>query len=140
MGMKRTARLVLNKAFIQSYLDALSGHAKPPTLVNEFVADERLRDHIAVIEAAFPRFQISTDDVFGEQDKIVVRGTLRGVHCGELMGIAPTRKQVTMAFTIILRVHGGRIVEHWPSADLFGMLRQLGRSHHEHGAVIWPPA
>jgi hypothetical protein len=89
VGMKSTARLVLNKAFIQRYLDALSGRAKPPSLVNELVADERLRHYIGIIEAAFPKFEIFTEDVLGEEDKIVVRGTLRGIHSGELMGIAP---------------------------------------------------
>jgi predicted ester cyclase len=70
-------------------LDALSGRAKPPSLVNELVADERLRHYIGIIEAAFPKFEIFTEDVLGEEDKIVVRGTLRGIHSGELMGIAP---------------------------------------------------
>ncbi len=114
MGMKRTARLLLNKVFIQRYLDALSGRDKPPSLVNEFVADERLRHHIALIEAAFPRFEISTEDVVGEADKIVVRGTMRGIHSGDFMGIAPTRRQVTMPFIIIFHVDGGRITRTGP--------------------------
>jgi hypothetical protein len=40
-----------------------------------------------------------------------------------------------MSFTIIFRLDGGTIVEHWPSTDLFGVLRQLrhGPDAHETG-------
>jgi predicted ester cyclase len=125
MSLRQTARLLLEKSFIQRYLNTLSGSDKPSGLVDEFIADEELRRCIATIEAAFPRFEIFLQDILGEQHKIAIRGTLLGVHSGEIMGIAPTQKQVRMPFTIILRIDGGKIVEHWPSADLYGLLQQL---------------
>lgn len=128
MSVTRTARLLVEKAFIQRYVNTLSGSKKPSGLLDEFIADEQLRRHLAMIEAAFPRFEMFLEDTVGEGDKIVIRGSLRGVHRGELMGIAPTHKQVTMPFTVILRMSGGKIVEHWPSADLFGLLQQLDAS------------
>lgn len=43
-----------NRTFIQRYLATINGKAKPPALVNQYVAevDEALKQHIA--EAAFP--------------------------------------------------------------------------------------
>jgi predicted ester cyclase len=128
MSIRGTARLLVEKTFIQRYVDTLSGSNKGSDMLNEFIADEQLRQSIGTIEAAFPHFEMSVEDLFGEQDKVVVRGTMRGVHRGELMGIAPTQKHAAMAFTVILRISGGKIVEHWPSADLFGLLQQLGAS------------
>jgi predicted ester cyclase len=89
MSLRKTARLLVEKAFIRRYVDTLSGSNKRSDMLDEFIADEQLRQSIATIEAAFPRFEISVEDLFGEQHKVVVRGTMRGVHRGELMGIAP---------------------------------------------------
>ena len=125
MSVTRTARLLVEKAFIRRFLETLSGGRKSSDVLNEFIADERLRECIATIESAFPRFEMLLDDIIGEGHKIAIRGSLRGVHSGELMGIAPTHKLVTMPFIVILRVRGGKIEEHWPSGDVFGLLEQL---------------
>ena len=118
----------VGKSFIQRYLNTLSGSDKPSSLLDEFIADEELRRCIATIEVAFPRFEIFVQDIFGEQHKIAIRGVLLGVPSGEIMEIAPTHKQVKMPFTVILRIDGGKIVEHWPSADFYGLLQQLNAS------------
>src|SRR5580765_676906 len=96
MSLKRTARLLVEKAFIERLLNTLSGSDKRSGMVSEFIADEQLRHHIATIEAAFPRFEIVLEDIVSERHKVAIRGTMRGVHRGELMGIAPTLKQVSM--------------------------------------------
>ena len=61
-----------------------------------------------------------------EGDKVVCRVTGRGTHKGDLMGIAPTGKQVTGARTVIHRIVGGKEVEGWDCADMLGMMQQLG--------------
>ncbi len=42
------------------------------------------------------------------------------------MGIAPTGKQVTVGMIEILRIAGGKMVEHWNVVDSLGMMQQLG--------------
>jgi predicted ester cyclase len=49
-----------------------------------------------------------------------------GTHHGELMGIAPTGKQVTVGLVDMIRVEDGKFVEQWGGPDLFDLLRQLG--------------
>jgi len=51
---------------------------------------------------------------------------MRGTHQGELMGIPPTGKQVTMTGMTIHRIVSGKIVEDWVVADFLGMMQQLG--------------
>jgi len=102
-----------NKAFIRRYFEALSGKDKPATVVNRYVSDEELKHHIALYEAAFPSYQLIAEDMIAEGDKVVVRSTFRGTHKGDLMGIPPTGKQVTMPLILIYRIADDKIVEHW---------------------------
>jgi predicted ester cyclase len=117
-----------NKAVIRRYFEAISGKDKPQAVVDEYIADsdQELKEHIAVAEAAFPRYELIAEDIIAEGDKVVVRATMRGVHKGDYMGIPPTGKQITMPAIIIYRVANGKIAEHWIQVDAVGMMQQLG--------------
>lgn len=115
-----------NKTFIGRYFEALSGKDKATAVVNRYVTDEELKHHIAFYEAAFPNYELIADDMIAEGDKVVVRSTFRGTHKGDLMGIAPTGKLVTMPLILIYRIADDKIVEHWMQADALGMMQQLG--------------
>ena len=47
-----------------------------------------------------------------EGDKVTTRKTIAKVHSGELMGIAPTGRSVTIDVIDIVRVENGRYAEH----------------------------
>jgi predicted ester cyclase len=115
-----------NKTFVRRYLDAVSGVDKTSDLVRQFVADEQLVQHIAAIEAGFPRYEILADDMVAEGDKVVLRATFRGTHTRDFAGLAPTQRKVTQPFIIIYRVDGERIVEHWIGIDMLSFMQQLG--------------
>jgi predicted ester cyclase len=115
-----------NKTFIRRYFEALSGKDKATAVVDRYVTDEELKHHIAFYEAAFPNYELIAEDMVAEGDKVVVRSTFRGTHKGDLMGIAPTGKQVTMPLILIYRLADDKIVEHWMQADALGMMQQLG--------------
>ena len=68
----------------------------------------------------------TVEDIVAEGDKVAVRWTWSGTHKGELMGIAPTGKQVTLTGISILRIVGGKIVEEWGEMDNLGFMEQLG--------------
>ena len=76
--------------------------------------------------AAFPDLHTTIEQVVGEGDIVVVRGTDRGTHRGDFMGIAPTGRNVTVPWICIYRVTDGKITEQWISSDGLGMLQQLG--------------
>ena len=63
-----------------------------------------------------------------EGDKVAHRLILRGTHKGDLMGIAPTGKQVTITSITISRFAGGKEVEALPFTDMLTFYRQLGVS------------
>jgi predicted ester cyclase len=56
----------------------------------------------------------------------VARWTACGRHKGDLMGIAPTGKQMTVTGINVYRLARGKLVERWGTWDQFGMMQQLG--------------
>lgn len=70
------------------------------------------------------RWQIH--QVIGEGDTVVVHATHRGRHTGELMGIAPTNREVAYQYVHIVRFRDSRIAEHWGVRDDMTLMRQLG--------------
>jgi len=110
------------------YLDAISGKDKPRALQDVYIADsdEELKDHIMFFEASFPHYEVIADDMIAEGDKVAVLARFRGAHNGELLGIAPTGKEVDVPFAITYRLAGGKIVQHWMSFDRMALMEQLG--------------
>jgi predicted ester cyclase len=117
-----------NKALVRRYFEAISGKDKPRALQDEYIADsdEELKEHIVFFEAAFPHYELLVDDMVAEGEKVAVRVTFKGTHQGEFMGIAPTGKDVSIPISLIYRITGGRIVEHWMLAEQLGLMQQLG--------------
>jgi predicted ester cyclase len=76
--------------------------------------------------SAFEGAQITVDDQFAAGDRVATRWTGRGTHTGEIAGIAPTGKEVTVSGITISRLEGGKVVEEWNNWDTLGMLVQLG--------------
>jgi steroid delta-isomerase-like uncharacterized protein len=117
-----------NKALVERYLKAINGNVKTPQMADEFIADSDagLKQHIAVAEAAFPRYSLDPEDIFAEGDKVLVRFTLRGTHHGDFMGIPPTGRTVAVPGLIVYRIAEGKIAEHWMHMDNMALMQQLG--------------
>jgi predicted ester cyclase len=64
--------------------------------------------------------------MIAEGDKVMTRLSAYGTHTGELFGIPPTDKQVSMTAIVIHRIENGKIVEHWSELDNLGLMQQLG--------------
>ena len=83
----------------------------------------------AVVEryrAAFSGITMTADRIVAEGDWVTTQWTARGTHTGELMGIAPTGREVTVNGIEVDRVEGGKFVEGHGIFDALGMLQQLG--------------
>lgn len=66
------------------------------------------------------------EDIFSSGDKVTVRWTGSGTHVGEVNGIPPTGKSVSVDAISIHRLQGGKIAETWEVWDTLGFLQQLG--------------
>lgn len=92
----------------------------------ELHGPEGIKEFITGYLAGFPDGRITIDGQLAEGDMVATRWTGRGTHQGELMGIPPTGKQVTVSGITISRVKNGKVVEEWSNWDTLGMLQQLG--------------
>jgi predicted ester cyclase len=86
---------------------------------------EGVKQLATMLRSAFPDLNVTVDDIVAEGDKVVLRQTWSGTHRGEFMGIAPTGRKVSFGVIDILRVAGGKFVEHWGQMDGMGLMQQL---------------
>ena len=84
------------------------------------------KDNVNEYRSAFEGAQISVKEQVGEGDVVASRWEGRGRHTGELMGIAPTGKDVVVSGLTLSRLKNGKIVEEWSNWDTLGMLQQIG--------------
>jgi steroid delta-isomerase-like uncharacterized protein len=74
----------------------------------------------------FPDGAITVDDQIAEGDIVATRWTARGTNTGELMGMPPTGKQVTLTGITYGRIEDGKAREAWLIWDTLAMMQQLG--------------
>jgi steroid delta-isomerase-like uncharacterized protein len=110
---------VVDELYASNYV----GH--DPSMPEPLRGPEGVKDFISTYRAAFPDARITVEQQLAEGDLVATRWTGRGTHEGELMGITPTGKQVTVSGLTITRLEGDKIVEAFLNWDTFGMMQQL---------------
>jgi predicted ester cyclase len=115
-----------NKDFVRRYIEAISGKPKPDSVVNLYVAEQPLKEHIATAEEAFPLYAITIEELIAEGDLVSLRGRFQGTHKGPFMSTAPTGKSFDVPIYLTYRIAGGKIVDHWMLVDNAAMMQQLG--------------
>jgi len=110
-------------------------------LIDELVADDfieheempglpagkdSLRAFTETFRAAFPDLQVETLATIVEGDEVWIHSELTGTHKGELMGIAPTGKKVSVKMIDRVRTRDGKAVEHWGVSDQLALMTQIG--------------
>lgn len=135
MSEKENSALVrrfIEEVFNRGNLDVVAEIVAPdythhdPTTSEFGSGIEGFKQLIGFYRSAFPDLQIILDDQVACADKVVDRWTGHGTHKGEVMGMAPTGRQVTATGISIHRIAGGKIAETWNNYDALGMLQQLG--------------
>jgi len=78
------------------------------------------------IRGTFPDIQVTVEDIFGADDKVVMRWSAVMTHTGAALGFPPTGRTVRSRGMTIARIVDGKIVEGWDNWDQLGMLEQIG--------------
>ena len=115
-----------NKEFIIRYFNAISGVTKTRELLEEYISDEDLMNHIAFFDTVFPKYEMFADEITAEGNRVVVRIKVKGRHEGEFNGIKPTHRQVDFPSVISYDIENDKIVHHWLIADQMMLMEQLG--------------
>lgn len=102
------------------------------TYVHHDPASPQVRDRdglkagLRAFLAGCPDLRITTDALFAEGDTVTKRWTYHATHTGDLSGLPPTGKRITMSGLELFRLADGKIVEAWVSYDNLSLMQQLG--------------
>jgi predicted ester cyclase len=87
---------------------------------------EGAKQLVSAWRTGFPDGRMNIDDLFAEDDKVVIRMTWVGTHTGDFYGRAATGRPVSVTSIGIDRVANGKIVEGWGEVDMLGLYEQIG--------------
>jgi predicted ester cyclase len=90
---------------------------------------------LAQFSAAVSNASIRIEDQVATADKVVTRFIVHATHDrGELMGVAPTGRKLTLRPVLIQRIEGGKIAEEWGSS--MGMQQMIERARMEQELLV----
>ena len=115
-----------NKEFLLSYFQALNGVEKTPELCDQWMTDQKLKEHVIFLDAIFPNYKGIADEMTAEGNRVVVRARAKGRHEGVFNGIPPTYKDVEFPFVVCYTIENKKITDHWLIADQMVLMQQLG--------------
>src|SRR5213083_1298134 len=102
------------------YVAHVPGSAEP------FRGKEGFPAFVTTYQTGVPDGRITIDDQIAEGDVVATRWTGRGTHTGELMGLPPTGREITVAGITYSRIADGKVREAWVIWDTLAMMQQLG--------------
>jgi steroid delta-isomerase-like uncharacterized protein len=87
---------------------------------------ESEKKRVVLYRTAFNDLRLTVEDMIAEGETVMARWSCRGVHKGDLNGIAPTGKQIAISGVSVVRFASGKMVEGWINWDALGLMQQLG--------------
>ena len=87
---------------------------------------ESEKKRVTLYRNAFTDLRFTVEDMIGEGETVVARWSCRGLHKGDLNGIAPTGKQIAITGVSVVRFTGGKMIEGWINWDTLGPMHQIG--------------
>src|SRR5438132_10064045 len=128
-----------DEAVVRRFYDEMNNGRKLELAPELFTADHKLHDPQVPgsdgpdgMAAVVKTYQDGVDghwgieEIFSTNDRVVARWTGSGTHVGEVNGIPPTGKKISVDAITIHRMAGGKIAETHEVWDTLGFLQQLG--------------
>ena len=104
------------------FADDFTSHNMPPGLPQGIAG---VRAFFQVFLDGLSEIEVTVDELVADGGRVAVATTTTGIHSAELLGAGPSGRRVAVTGIDIVRVSGGRIVEHRGLTDTVGLLRQL---------------
>jgi steroid delta-isomerase-like uncharacterized protein len=127
---KVVVRRFIDELFVRGNVDAVDRLVTPDFTPHSWgkmpPGIEPFKQAIRRVHAGLSEVTMRIDDVVAEGDKVAVRLTAHGTHCGEFMGLPASGKSYTISETHIFHLRDRKVAEHWRDADMLGLMQQLG--------------
>jgi steroid delta-isomerase-like uncharacterized protein len=114
-------------AFDELFADDFIDHTPQPNMTPD---KPGVRHLYQAIREAFPDFHAVIHWQTADGEIVTTFKTYHGTHRGTFLGVAPTGRKIQFETVDAMRVHNGKITEHWGVANLLSLMQQLG---------AWPP-
>ena len=85
-----------------------------------------LAEMVAGYREALAGLNVTIEHQLADGDHVATRGTVRGRHAGDLMGVPATGRDVAFTVLTISRFRDGRIAEEWELVDVPSLMTQIG--------------
>jgi predicted ester cyclase len=120
-----------NAGDLDGYLEIYDEDVRLHGYSPEPMGKDAVRAFYAMIYATFPAAgrpnpELRIDETIVEGPTLACRFVMSGVHRVAFMGVPATGRAIVLPGITMLRFRGDRVVERWSSADMLGLLVQLG--------------
>jgi steroid delta-isomerase-like uncharacterized protein len=109
--------------FEELFADDFVDHTPQPNTTPD---KEGVRKLYGYIRAAFPDFHAEIHWQLADGERVTTYKTYHGTHEGPFLGIAPTHRKIHFETVDVMRVHHGKITDHWGVGNLLFLLQQIG--------------
>jgi len=123
---KQVLRRFYHDVLERGELGALDGMVGP-TFVDHQPAPgqgpgvQGVRQFVTAMRAGLTDIQVEVEHLLAEGELVAAVVNLRGKHTGDLMGMPPSGKDVSMRIADVVRIQDGKVVERWGVEDMSGM-------------------
>ena len=128
---REIAQRLVDEVWTQGKLDAID-----ELIADDFIGDDPVngeihgpdgfRELVQMYRTAFSGVTMRADKIVADGDWVAVHWTATGTHTGELMGVAPTGRDISVTGTQFSRISDGKVIASRGLFDAFGMLQQIG--------------
>ena len=131
--------MTAQKSIVRLFYDEMWNKADKGRIPEIFHPDFSFRGSLGPVLTGYQQFAAYVDDVVGalpdficeilelteEDDRVVAKMRFSGCHTGELLGYAPTGRQVSWHGSAHFKFRDGRVEDLWVLGDVHGLHQQL---------------
>ena len=110
-------------AFEELFADAFIDHTPQPWTTPD---KSGVRNLYTCVRAALPDFHAEIHWQLADGDRVTTYKTYYGTHEGQFLGVAPTHRRIYFETVEVMRVHNGKITDHWGVVNLLSLVQQIG--------------
>ena len=114
-----------NSGDVDSYMELYAENIKLHAGAYDFPDKKAVESMYKGFHAATSGLRLDIHETLGDGGRLAMRYTVTGIHTGELMGIPPSGREISMTGITIMHFEDGRVVERWDSDDSAEVLSRL---------------
>jgi steroid delta-isomerase-like uncharacterized protein len=126
--VRRIIKELVNKGNLAIADEVLASNYVYHFPTHDIKGPEGFKEFIGMMRTAFPDLHVTIEDLIAEGDIVAACFTMRGTFKGEMMGIAPTGRQLTFPEAVFIRFENGKEVEATAYGNMLSFNEQLGIS------------